>query len=749
MSKRNRHNRFSDHSDIQETASESKPPLPVIVENGPLEDTDDTEKVSLFSKIGTFCGGCREKTVTCSRSAVSATWKVLRQIPRYCVLRWDSDKEEEGNSSSSEPSGALPNREAKAMVPVQPTDDDELPPSRWWNLSIKTAAAAAAVAILAGGYFAVKPLLFNTSTEIAGIETVEQEAEEQGGEEALPSVAVALVPEPRAPESAPQPAWEVPSVAAPSVPADPPVFTQALPPEPVTVQVPVAAQVPAPTQAEQPLPPQDAVFDNPFTAPAVAEAAPPVADIFDAVQAAAVPPSAPALELDTLADELTQPLTKLQPLAPLEPAQSPLQPLVALNASAFPSSTFDAAASAPAIPAPAVASARAPVASNRNPQRNQHSPAFSAPPTPPTVHTLPQTPVQPTIALVEPIQEVIPQIPPSGTIQNVPPPIPMPVPVAAEIPSRPMHPNESAPAIPQDAPMTAAPMMAAALPAAVVSAPVPAASENMPRIVPLDSQPLDWELWEQVRLIQNVPDAAPSQLRFENQTAASEPVLRFTSGQAAAPVNAASAYEEGDTYLNDALSQFSALMPSSESGTNVAVLESFLPLLEDAPPPVYAEPSPAYRDGQVADRGMTFQSRIDSEISRSPSAPETYVVQEGDTYMTISDRFYGTSLLYTALAQHNQKLGIGWRPSVGVVIEVPPAEFLRMHYGTSPHQQERRLDAQRQGMRYIVQEGDTVFRLATDRLRDSTRWREIYAINADRLSDVRELQPGMEILLPL
>jgi nucleoid-associated protein YgaU len=61
----------------------------------------------------------------------------------------------------------------------------------------------------------------------------------------------------------------------------------------------------------------------------------------------------------------------------------------------------------------------------------------------------------------------------------------------------------------------------------------------------------------------------------------------------------------------------------------------------------------------------------------------------------------------------------------------------------------RQQEMRRSGIRYIVQEGDTVFRLATDKLKDSTRWREILAMNEDRLQDVRDLRPGMEILLPV
>jgi hypothetical protein len=62
---------------------------------------------------------------------------------------------------------------------------------------------------------------------------------------------------------------------------------------------------------------------------------------------------------------------------------------------------------------------------------------------------------------------------------------------------------------------------------------------------------------------------------------------------------------------------------------------------------------------------------------------------------------------------------------------------------------DRQSEMRRTGIRYIVQEGDTVFRLATDKLKDSTRWREILAMNEDRLQDVRDLRPGMEILLPM
>ena len=711
MSRRNRHNRFADQPNIEESRQPASPVSPVII-----EEADEEEKVSIFTQIGTFFGGCREKIAVFFQSATSTIWSVICAIPSYCVIRWDSEEEADGSQQTADDrrQATVRSREPATVSPSPDPDEDELAAPRWWNLGIKTAAASVAVLILVGGYFVAKPLLFPTSTEVVDFEI-----------EALPLAAdspsaetefAVAIPEPRIPQPPPQSAWDMPPAAAvPRVPPDPPASPE--PPAPAAV---IAA----------PQPPQGTLLDDPFFAAAPVPAAPvppPVFDAFADIQIVPEPPSVPTVEPNTLAANVIAsepPQPSLQPLAPLEQPQ--LQPLVALGASTF---------SSAAVPAPAAATASPAIAANRNPQRNQNNrsnqnnPAFTAPPTPPVVNTLPPTAAQPTIALVELIPDVVPQIPASGTVQNVPPPVAPPTPVAEVAPV--MYPNESAPAIPRDAPVAAA-----GTPPVVVVPPVDA-----PAVVSADNQSLDFALWEQIWELQNEPTTTPSNLRFTNESAPSEPALRFTPIEAVAPVE-------------ETMNPFTALMPARELSAdelqpNSGDIEKFLPVLENAPQAVFAVPSPAYREGQVEGAGVTFQRRVYSEVSRSPSTTEMYVVQQGDTYMAISDRFYGTSLLYTALAQHNQKLGIGWRPAAGAVIEVPTAEFLRMHYGESPHQAERRLDSQRQSMRYVVQEGDTVFRLATDRLQDSTRWREIYAMNADRIQDVRELQPGMEILLPV
>jgi nucleoid-associated protein YgaU len=52
------------------------------------------------------------------------------------------------------------------------------------------------------------------------------------------------------------------------------------------------------------------------------------------------------------------------------------------------------------------------------------------------------------------------------------------------------------------------------------------------------------------------------------------------------------------------------------------------------------------------------------------------------------------------------------------------------------------------GNKYVVKEGDTVFKIAEEKLKDTGRWRDIIQWNSDLLQDARDLRPGMEIVLP-
>ena len=730
----------------------------------------DENKVSYPGSIGTFFSGCFGKITTFAKTSVSQTWNWCRTaaqwtwsgiktIPSYCVIRWDTNDNNEivetatpAKISDTVPPVVddksvfsfvsfirslctswlkfLPQRTQRANEEEQ-FDEEELAPSRWWGLGIKAVAVTAAVLVLVGGYFIITPF-FNApiDTTLADIEILEptdqSELLAQGSQLTTPVAEPSVL--------------AAPVVATASAPIIAPVHESAasqIVAAPREVSAPPQPEAFALTFPAAPAPTQGSLFDNdPFpSAPPASPSIPPV------VESAPTPPLATLSALTPRTPIERTPVAN----APIANAPPQLQPLVAMNTSTLPVTT--------GAPAPAPARAQSYVASNYNTQPQETNPLFNQTPTPPPVAVFPQTAaVERTFVEPEPTPEIVPLIQHVGTIQEV---AEQPESLKPEQPeyrlnnsvnnvnNEHMMNSEPAPAIPRDA------LTANAPPVVVVPAATPVAELSPPQVLASETQPIDRQLWEQVELLRNATEAEPTQLRLDAQ-AAPVPALRFTPKNAE-PINATLPAREENLLAQETANSLQDLLPKPEANANVVAIS--LPNLANAPQPVWATPAPAYRDDESSqtgsEGGLTFRSRIDSQISRSPSAAETYTIQPGDTYMTISDRFYGTSLLYTALAQHNQRLGIGWRPAEGVVIEIPTAEFLRMHYGDATNRQERRLETQRTAVRYIVQEGDTVFRLATDRLQDSTRWREIYAMNADRLQDVRDLQPGMEILLPV
>ncbi|MDR1142199.1 MAG: LysM peptidoglycan-binding domain-containing protein [Planctomycetaceae bacterium] len=289
-----------------------------------------------------------------------------------------------------------------------------------------------------------------------------------------------------------------------------------------------------------------------------------------------------------------------------------------------------------------------------------------------------------------------------------------------------------------------------------------------------------------------------NQVREIRNQESSEPKLRFGS-DAHAPTGAVR-YHPKSTVQNIADLVPSQPMPVDTADPNsnplIALLPTgnsqlgatdSLPPLETAPQPVTATPNPGYRHlsnqeeipvsvqpetlpatanaanntaavnnvANNSDRQAKLFRRIDEAIKRSPTTTEQYTVQKNDTYMTISDQFFGTSRLFRALAEYNrQKFGTDYKLPEGTVIEIPPIDYLKNNYaevlsrsGQRPEKSATK-SVSVQGVRYIVQDEDTVFRIATNQLRDSSRWQEIIDMNLDKLRNPRDLQPGMEIILP-
>jgi hypothetical protein len=617
-----------------------------------------------FGKIAAFFQSAALKAWGYCQPTAQWTWNGLRKIPSYCVLRWE-DNEDETQQTVEKPkevparvaakTQANPNAEptkAKSAPANELYDEDEFAPSRWWSIGIKSAAVAAALLVFAGGYFAVKTFTGSViPAEVAADESDDPDALQgqsmvaQGNalgnddaqttsrpvrarEENLALTGqlsegknsdVPLI-QPQEGDGRRQTADGSVDPFSPTTPIMPPVFAENAP----------------------------RIANDPFAVTDVAAASPPQTHTEQALS--------PLQPIDDIAQNLAQNQPQLLPLVPL-----------------------DSPALAGSAPAAATAQPNVPVATNYAPRqpRTAASPPFNeAPAPPPVTNTIPQSVVQQTVPITEPVREIVPLIPPSGTVQNVPPPVaPVveentlpPARVAAKtqavntsapMPSNESYRNESVPAIPKDAPRAAATPVA-------VQPPMQNEATNSP--------PIDRQLREQLRELRNETEAhsgqaEPTKLRFGTASApaTSEPALRFESRPA--PVTPPA--HDGNLLRNETTNSFRGLIPN-ELSPHSNDIAAMLPALENAPPAAFAEIRPKYRD----------------DASRPAN-------NEGGTTF-----------------------------------------------------RNRQLEMQRSAVRYIVQEGDTIFRLATDKLQDSTRWREIYAMNSDRLQDVRDLRPGMEILLP-
>ncbi|MDR1270098.1 MAG: LysM peptidoglycan-binding domain-containing protein [Planctomycetaceae bacterium] len=296
--------------------------------------------------------------------------------------------------------------------------------------------------------------------------------------------------------------------------------------------------------------------------------------------------------------------------------------------------------------------------------------------------------------------------------------------------------------------------------------------------------PLGSQLQNQVREIRNQESSEPK-LRFGSDAHAPTGAVRYHPKSTVQ--NIADLVPSQPMPIDTADPNSNPLIALLPTGNSQLGATDSLPPLETAPQPVTATPNPGYRRlsnqeetpvsvqpetlpvtanaannttamnnvANNSDRQAKLFRRIDEAIKRSPTTTEQYTVQKNDTYMTISDQFFGTSRLFRALAEYNrQKFGTDYKLPEGTVIEIPPIDYLKNNYAEVLSRSGQRPEKSAtttvsvQGVRYVVQDEDTVFRIATNQLRDSSRWQEIIDMNLDKLRSPRDLQPGMEIILP-
>jgi len=178
-----------------------------------------------------------------------------------------------------------------------------------------------------------------------------------------------------------------------------------------------------------------------------------------------------------------------------------------------------------------------------------------------------------------------------------------------------------------------------------------------------------------------------------------------------------------------------------------------------------------------------------------PPSPRSYLVQAGDTYWTISEKWYGTGSYYQALAEYNrsripqpeqlrmgdfiilpdraelQRLyphlcpvdaapqagsgtpervpgaGPAMTPGAGPAKPQPPGSA--WSFSDRPETGPASIPSAKIYRVYIVQDGDTIYEIARYLLGKPSRWVEIYELNKETLGeDMEHLRPGTRLIIP-
>ena len=175
---------------------------------------------------------------------------------------------------------------------------------------------------------------------------------------------------------------------------------------------------------------------------------------------------------------------------------------------------------------------------------------------------------------------------------------------------------------------------------------------------------------------------------------------------------------------------------------------------------VPAQPSPAIEEAKVQDAKST-------EII----TPEVYVAAEGDSLAAIAKKFYGDEagnkkINVTMLFEANRELLKS--PDeiyAGQKLIIPPLSALGQDksdienvFSTAMFKKVKSIGQRylptidsklKQVEQYVVQEGDSLWRIAAEQLGDGNRYGEIAKLNAGVLDDEDNLAVGMRLKMPV
>ena len=140
--------------------------------------------------------------------------------------------------------------------------------------------------------------------------------------------------------------------------------------------------------------------------------------------------------------------------------------------------------------------------------------------------------------------------------------------------------------------------------------------------------------------------------------------------------------------------------------------------------------------------------------ARSESKPtvETHRVQPGDSFASLAMAYFGSEAFTQYLMDFNPQITDPTALRVGALIAIPPSPPAGTVPGVSPAQPApaaTKKPAKEEPRVYVVQEGDSFYRIAEKVLGSAQRWEELFELNRELVGgDPKKLQIGQKLVLP-
>lgn len=234
----------------------------------------------------------------------------------------------------------------------------------------------------------------------------------------------------------------------------------------------------------------------------------------------------------------------------------------------------------------------------------------------------------------------------------------------------------------------------------------------------------------------------------------------------------------GNSLDLDSLGLDSSSKKEAETAPKEDSLTAELALPDDTPSPKTSQPQEPKLEDSLNDLDQLSNldsspapaPSLDSDLGSGDSSPSmetlkgqktpkytNYTSLKDDTFWKISEKFYQTPAYEKALSRYNSDVVPD--PSnlkEGTVLQIPDVNFLRSCYPTLCPQPLQVVQVptssnpdQTRGVQYYcVAEGDTLSLIAERFLGDSSRWPEIYRMNASKIQEMDLVQPGLKLRIP-